>query len=247
MRLEIDAMSGLVASDYGRTGFSALYDHILGRLRSEISPLRIIYGSRTAPSVAIITPFFSASFPKDFHDIPAVIMSIQRSVQRQLGIGQMASGTTWGDCSGVHNITEVQIDVWARNMLEMEALFNAVMKTIQKSSKFFYSKGIQDVMVTGVTSQVFDPNSPRAWRGASQTPGEIWLKVLDLTVRWDMTWSPNAESDAGDIEKIEITMEQSGSEVTTSVGLLTLGLLDSLYLSGQLGKGIKIIRTGARY
>ena len=125
---------GLQTSDKGRTGFAALFDHILGKLIEKTPTVKVIYGSR----VANVTPFFSASFPKDYHNLPAVIMSTQATIQEEVGIGQMANGPSWGDALGIHNITEVQIDVWARNRLEQEAVAGAVMEVLQRYKRELY-------------------------------------------------------------------------------------------------------------
>lgn len=234
---------GLQTSSFGRTGFTALFDHILGTLKEEIPTVKIIYGSR----VSRIAPFFSASFPKDYHTLPAVVMGIQSNIQEEVGIGQMADGPSYGDALGVHNITEVQIDVWARNRLEQEAIANAVMQTIQRKRVALYNKGIRNIKIFRIADRVFDPNAPRAWWGASQSPGEIWLKVIDYAVRWDYVWSPNIEDGVTGIERIDVEMDVDGEIITTTIGLLTLGLLDSMYLKRQLGNGIKIISTGGRY
>jgi len=236
---------GLQKTSYGRDGFTALFDHILGLLQEFLPTVKVIYGSR----VSTVTPFYSASFPKDYHNLPAVIMSTQANIQEEVGIGQMADGPSYGDALGVHNNTHMQIDIWGRNRLEQEAIASAVMQTLQRKRIVLYEKGIRDIKIMNMADRVFDPNAPRAWWGASQSPGEIWLKVVDYSVRWDYVWSPNIIDGESDIEKIDIELgpEDITETITTTVGLLTLGLLDSLYLSRQLGKGIKILRTGGRY
>jgi hypothetical protein len=234
---------GLQQSSYGRTGFTALFDHLLGTLKEKLPTVKVIYGSR----VSHVTPFYSASFPKDYHNLPAVVMSTQNNVEEEVGIGQMANGPSWGDALGIHNITEVQIDVWARNRLEQEAIANAVKQVIQRNKVNLYQKGIRDIRIFRVSDRVFDPNAPRAWWGATQAPGEIWLKIIDYVVHWDYVWSPNLEDGTTGIEKIDVSMDMDGTVLTTTVGLLTLGLLDSMYLYRQLGRGIKILRTGGRY
>jgi hypothetical protein len=122
-----------------------------------------------------------------------------------------------------------------------------VLKIIQRYKRDLYDIGIRDIRVFNVSDRVFDPNALRAWWGATQSPGEIWLKVIDYTVSWDEVWRPNLESDEGMIERIDISMDADGATITTTIGLLTLGLLDSMYLSRQLGSGIDILRTGGRY
>ena len=228
---------GLQQSSYGRTGFPALFDHILGTLKEQLPTVKIIYGSR----VAHVTPFYSASFPKDYHTLPAVVMSTQNNVEEEVGIGRMANGPSWGDALGVHNITEVQIDVWARNRLEQEAIANEVIRTLQRNKIILYEKGIRDFKIFRVSDRLFDPNSLRAWWGATQVPGEMWLKVIDYVFRWDYVWSPNLEDGTTGIEKIDITLDKDGTILATTVGLLTLGLLDSMYLTRQLGEGIRLI------
>lgn len=234
---------GLQESSYGRKGFAALFDHMLGLLIEKHETIKVIYGSR----VASVTPFYSASFPKDYHNLPAIILTSMGTIQEELGVGQMAAGTTYGDYLGIHNITTMQVDIWARNRLELEVLTDAVTRTFQVYKRDLYAQGIRDLKVTNITDRVFDPNAQRAWWGASQATGELWLKVIDYIVRWDDVWSPNVEGEEGGIERIDVEMDIDGATVTTTVGLVTLGLLDSMYLSRQLGRGIKILRTGGRY
>lgn len=234
---------GLQKSDYGRDGFTALFDHILGMLKEFLPSVKVVYGSR----VSTVEPFYSASFPKDYRNLPAVIMSTQANIQEEVGIGQMADGPSYGDALGVHNKTHMQIDVWGRNRLEQEAIASAVMQMIQKKRIYLYEKGIRNINIVNMADRVFDPNAPRAWWGASQSPGEIWLKVVDYDVRWDYVWSPNIIEGTSDIEKIDVEMDVDGATVTTTIGLVTLGLLDSIYLARQLGRGVKIMRTGGRY
>ncbi|RLI54736.1 MAG: hypothetical protein DRP09_12190 [Candidatus Thorarchaeota archaeon] len=236
---------GLQESSYGRRGFSALFDYVISLLKEKIPTIGIKYGG--SAGLSTVTPFYSASFPSDYHKLPAVIVSTQGTVQKELGIGQVALGPSWGDYLGVTNITSLQIDIWGRNRVEQEEITTKVLRTIQRYKRDLYAKGIRDIMVFDITDRVFDPNSQRAWWGASQITGEIWMKIVRYTVVWDEIWSPNIEDGVTEIEKVDITMDMDGSTITTTVGLMTLGLLDSMYLTRQLGRGIKIIRTGGRH
>jgi len=234
------ARVGLAESSYSRKGAVALFDHILGILIEEAPTVSVVYGTR----VSQVSPFYSASFPKDYNTIPSVTMSIVSSVQKEVGIGQVADGPTYGDALGVHNVTTIEIEIWARNRLELEAVYDVVVRTIRKNRRTLYDRGIIDIKMFRVHDFAFDPNAPRIWWGASQVPGEIWIKNIEFVVEWLDVWSPNVEDGVGEIKKIEVYAEQDDSTQSFTMGLEILGLLDSMYLTRFVGSRIDVL---ARY
>lgn len=234
---------GLQKSDYGREGTVALFDFIIGLLQEEIPTVAVVYGTR----VSHVSPLYTASFVKAYNDLPVVAMSLGSNQQEEVGIGQIAKGPTQGEYSGMLNYSGIEFSVWARNRLEMEAVGNAVMKTLQRNKRTLSGKGVIDYRLFKMYDQPFDPNAPRMWFGSTQAPGEIWIKTLEYNVRWIYVWSPNAIEGIGEIKKIGVYLDQDGAEQTFDLGLAILGLLDSMYLTRYLDNGIKILSIGGRH
>lgn len=234
---------GLQKSDYGREGTVALFDFIIGLLQEEIPTVAVVYGTR----VTHVSPLYTASFVKAFNDLPVVSMSVNSNQQEEVGLGQIARGPTQGEYSGMLNYSGVELSVWARNRLEMEAIGNAVMRTLQRNKRTLSAKGVIDYRLFKMQDQPFDPNAPRMWFGSTQAPGEIWIKTLEYNMKWIYVWSPNAIEGIGEIKKIGVYLDQDGAEQTFDLGLAILGLLDSMYLTRHLGNGIKIVSIGGRH
>lgn len=230
-------VTGMRISDHSRDGLIGLFDHVLGLLKEKAPTVATIYGRQTS-----VTPLYTASFPKDYTQLPSVAMDVTSNRQEEVGLGQMAWGPTWGDESGVHNITQIQLEVWGANRFETEAVANAVMKVIQKNKRLLSAKGIRKIDLFRSYDRPYDPNAPRMWFGSMQAPGEIWAKVLEYIVKWDYTWSPNDEDGIGHIKKIEIYEDIDGITIEQNIGLEILALLDSQYLTKYLGKRIKTIK-----
>lgn len=234
---------GLQKSDYGREGTVALFDFIIGLLQEKIPTVEVVYGTR----VSHVSPLYTASFVKAFNDLPVVAMSLDSNQQEEVGIGQIAKGPTQGEYSGMLNYSGIEFSIWARNRLEMEAIGNAVMKTLQRNKRTLSKKGIIDYRLFKMFDQPFDPNAPRMWFGSTQAPGEIWIKTIEYNMRWIYVWSPNTIEGIGEIKKIGVYLDQDGAEQTFDLGLAILGLLDSMYLTRYLDNGIKILSIGGRH
>ena len=234
---------GLQKSDYGREGIVALFDFIIGLLQEKISTIAVVYGTR----VSHVSPLYTASFVKAYNDLPVVAMSVDSNQQEEVGMGQIAKGPTHGQYSGMLNYSGIEFSIWARNRLEMEAIGNAVMNTLQQNKKYLSGKGVIDYRLSRMYDQPFDPNAPRMWFGSTQAPGEIWIKTMEYNMKWIYVWSPNAIEGIGEIKKIGVYLDQDGGEQSFDLGLAILGLLDSMYLERNLGDGIKIVRTGGRH
>lgn len=234
---------GFQKSDYGREGTVALFDFIIGLLQEEIPTVAVVYGTR----VSHVSPLYTASFVKAYNDLPVVAMGMDSNRQEEVGIGQIAKGPTQGEYSGMLNHSGVEFNIWARNRLEMEAVGNAVMRTLQRNKRTLSRKGIIDYRLFRMYDRPFDPNAPKVWFGSTQAPGEIWIKIMEYTVDWIYVWSPNAIEGIGEIKKIGVYLDQDGAEQSFDLGLAILGLLDSMFLYREIGKEIKVIKTGGRY
>jgi hypothetical protein len=233
---------GLKKSELAREGAVVLFDHFINLFHEKIPSIQIKYGT-----LDVVQPFYTASFVKSYQNLPAVAMTITSNREQEAGLGRVVIGPTEADGVGVHNITRVHFDVWGKNRLEMEAVANAVMRTIQQYKFDLQGEGILDVKLYRTYDRPYDPNAPRMWYGSTQAPGEIWLKMLEYIVRWDYVWGPVEE--VYDIKKMEIypSVEGTTEIYETDIGLMILGLLDSMYLYRNLSKNIKVIRTGGRY
>lgn len=229
---------GIQQSSYLRDTNVALYDHIVGLLQSYVSEVSIIYGTR----VSTVTPTIIASFEKDYNKMPAISMAISDNIQREVGIGQAAVHGTPRQYEGVNNHSIVQIDVWARDRLELEGVSRAVIDTLRRKRNELSKVGIIDMRLDRQTEQGFDPNSPKIWYGFAHAPGELWMKEIKYTVIWSYVWSPLEEEGIGEIKKIDTFIEQNGAVVEDSHGLAILGLLDSLYYTRYIGERIMVLR-----
>lgn len=218
-----------------RDGLTGLFDHILGLLKEKAPTVDVRYGLMNT-----VTPFYTASFVKDFHNLPAVTMSIVTTQQKDVGLGMMAGGPAAGMQNGMWNISQVQLDIWGRNRLETEAVGNRVMDVLQKHRGELQKKGIIDAKLYRTFDRPYDPNAPRMWFGSMQAPGEIWAKMFEYIVQWFYVWEPTYE--VYDIKKIEIYEDVDGTIVSQELGVIILGLLDSMYLTRFLGDRTKIIR-----
>jgi hypothetical protein len=213
---------------------TGLFDHILGLLKEKIPTVEIRYGTKNT-----VTPFYTASFVKDYHNLPAVAMSIVTNQQKDVGLGMMAGGPTAEMQKGMWNVTQIQVDVWARNRLESEAIGNAIMDVFQKYRGELQRIGIIDMKLYRAFDRPYDPNAPRMWFGSLQAPGEIWSKMFEYIVQWFYVWEPTYE--VYDIKKIEVYEDVDGTIVSQELGVIILGLLDSMYLTRFLGDRIRLI------
>jgi len=226
---------GMQTSQKSRDGLTGLFDHLLGMLKDQAPTVDIRYGRKNT-----VTPFYTASFVKDYHNLPAVAMSIITNSQREVGLGMMAGGPAAGMQNGMWNTTQLQFDVWGRNRLEAEAIGNRVMDVFQKYRGELQKKGIINMRLFRTFDRPYDPNAPRMWFGSMQAPGEIWAKSFEYIVTWFYVWEPTFE--VYDIKKIEIYEDIDGEIVSQELGVIILGLLDSIYLTRFLSNRIKLIR-----
>lgn len=224
---------GLQASDYRPAGQVAVYDHLITRLRDKVPVVTTMYNKQSTP----INVKYTLEYPEDMmEDLPIVVLSFVSEESKEVGLGMVAGGRSYGEYRGMTKMMLFYLDIWARNSLERDLIADKITHCIHTSRNFFAAKGFRDVMIQNTGSRNFEQTRGALYPRQAQQTSRVFRKVLSIRTEYDTVFEPDSVVER--IEQIDISHSSiaSGASLETSFATeSTLGgrtdlILDSKYV-----------------
>lgn len=229
--------TGLLPSQYRPAGQLAVYDHIIERLKTQMPQVVYLFGA-DKDYFTNVDITYSFEYPEKMFTLPFVVITFISEISRNIGIGQVAAGTDFGEFAGMGKSMILQIDVWARNSMERDMISDALGYVMHTSRSHFCALGFRDVMPNLGQTRMFEQTRDTIYpRVAQATSRAVWRKVTTYTIEYDLVWVPPKDESFGIIEQIDINGEMWGTPFDRRYGHVTDLVLDSEYaLKRPLGR-----------